>query len=205
MTGRGRWLLRWLLPVLLGLGLLTSTASAASEGTAVPAGARVGPGKAPRVVHAQKHDVSRPLRELTPVFPGARPDPRARENETGARHEVAVPSLTDDPVLQTMAAEAAMPALSTSFDLLGNVNGYVPPDTNGDVGPNDYVESVNASFAIYSKSGTLEYGPASINTLWTGFGGLCESTNRGDPIVQYDSLADRWLISQLAFGVDFGG
>ncbi len=57
---------------------------------------------------------------------------------------------------------------------------------------------VNLSFAIWDKSGNLLYGPANNNTLWFGFGGPCETTNDGDPIVLYDHLADRWLMSQFA-------
>ncbi|MEZ4771002.1 MAG: hypothetical protein R2844_21610 [Caldilineales bacterium] len=75
----------------------------------------------------------------------------------------------------------------------------LPPDTNGDVGPNHYMQWVNLSFAIYSKTGALLYGPAAGNTLWSGFGGPCQTTNNGDPIVQYDHLADRWMVSQFAF------
>ena len=30
-----------------------------------------------------------------------------------------------------------------------------------------------------------------------GFGGACETTNDGDPVVLYDQFADRWLISQF--------
>jgi len=74
----------------------------------------------------------------------------------------------------------------------------LPPDTNGDVGPNHYVQWVNNSFAIWNKSGTLLYGPAAGNTLWSGFGGACQTQNDGDPIVLYDPLADRWLMSQFA-------
>lgn len=42
------------------------------------------------------------------------------------------------------------------------------------------------------------YGPANVNTLFAGMGGVCETTNDGDPIVLYDHLADRWLVSQFA-------
>jgi hypothetical protein len=73
-----------------------------------------------------------------------------------------------------------------------------PPDTNGDVGPNHYVQTVNTDFAIYSKSGTLLYGPAPINTLWNGFGGGCQTNNDGDPTVVYDRIANRWVISQFS-------
>ena len=40
-------------------------------------------------------------------------------------------------------------------------------------------------------------GPANINTLWAGFGGACQTQNAGDPIVLYDKLANRWMISQF--------
>ncbi|MBI3659395.1 DUF11 domain-containing protein [Candidatus Acetothermia bacterium] len=92
-----------------------------------------------------------------------------------------------------------MPAPLKNFDGLNNLDGGIPPDTNGDVGPNHYVQWVNSSFAVYRKDGTLIYGPAAGNTLWQGFGGPCESRNDGDPIALYDPLADRWLMSQPAW------
>ena len=91
-----------------------------------------------------------------------------------------------------------MPSSSRNFEGTGNVNGVLPPDPNGAVGPNHYVQWVNLSFAIYNKSGTLLYGPADGNTLWSGFGGICGQSNDGDPIVLHDDLADRWFMSQLA-------
>jgi hypothetical protein len=91
-----------------------------------------------------------------------------------------------------------MPSPILNFAGVGNVNGVLPPDTNGDVGPNHYVQMINLSFAIWDKSGTLLYGPANNNTLWSGFGGPCETYNHGDPIVLYDQQAGRWLMSQFA-------
>ncbi|HLF37052.1 MAG TPA: hypothetical protein VI520_03860, partial [Anaerolineales bacterium] len=79
-----------------------------------------------------------------------------------------------------------MPDTDQNFEGLGNVNNVLPPDPNGDVGPDHYVQTVNLSFAIWDKSGQLLYGPANLNTLWQGFGGPCETTNNGDPIVLYD-------------------
>jgi len=74
----------------------------------------------------------------------------------------------------------------------------VPPDTNGDIGPNHYIQIVNITFAIFDRAGNLLLGPNFINTIWNGFGGACQTSNDGDPIVLYDQLADRWLISQFA-------
>jgi hypothetical protein len=57
---------------------------------------------------------------------------------------------------------------------------------------------VNSAFAIYDKRGQLLAGPSQINSLWSGFGGPCETQNNGDPVVRYDEMADRWLLSQFA-------
>lgn len=76
---------------------------------------------------------------------------------------------------------------------------YTPPDTNGDVGPNHYVQTVNSTYGVFNKStGARTLGPLKTSSLFAGFGGPCETTNNGDPIVIYDQLADRWLISQFA-------
>ena len=60
---------------------------------------------------------------------------------------------------------------------------------------------VNVKLDIYDKAGNLLYGPVDINTIWSGFGGACENENDGDPIVLYDDMADRWMITQFAIGV----
>jgi len=73
------------------------------------------------------------------------------------------------------------PAVVGSFDGITNVNGVLPPDPTGDVGPNHYVQMVNLSFAVYSRSGTRLYGPAATSTLWQGFGGPCETGEHSQP------------------------
>jgi hypothetical protein len=71
------------------------------------------------------------------------------------------------------------------------------PTRNGDVGPNHYIQVVNVTFQIFNKQGGTLAGPFLINSLWAGFGGPCSTQNGGDPIVNYDPLADRWLLSQI--------
>lgn len=80
---------------------------------------------------------------------------------------------------------------------IDDVLGAAPSDANGDVGLNHYVQSVNSALAIWDKSGNLLYGPVSLSTLWDGFEGEWEGSNDGDPVVVYDELADRWLVSQF--------
>src|SRR5882757_1601526 len=75
-----------------------------------------------------------------------------------------------------------------------------PPDSDGDVGPNHYVEAINVAFDIYNKSGTSLAGPITYNTLFAPLTGTpCSGQNDGDPFVFYDQVADRWVISDFAF------
>jgi hypothetical protein len=72
-----------------------------------------------------------------------------------------------------------------------------PPDPDGDVGPNHYVQVVNVQYAVYTKTGLKLAGPAQIGTLFAGFP-ITDCTGfNGDPIVLHDQQADRWLITQF--------
>src|SRR5689334_14974080 len=112
-----------------------------------------------------------------------------------------------DGAVQGKLPKPQMPTATRSFEGVGkgftgpqgtfNVQA-APPDTNGAVGPNHFVQTTNTDFAIFAKSGQVLYGPVQINTVFAGFGGPCETTNDGDPVVQYDQFADRWIISQFA-------
>ena len=83
--------------------------------------------------------------------------------------------------------------------LLGFSPSSNPPDVNGRVGSTQYVQWNNTSFAVFNKTtGALQYGPAAGNTLFQSLGGVCASHNDGDPVVSYDILAGRWILSQFA-------
>lgn len=139
-----------------------------------------------------------------PAKPGKALQPR-RPAGLGHRHNS--PS-GPDPVRQSTSTSSGTSALTaatpgTGFAGLDNVDGYIPPDTEGAVGDQYYVQWINASFAVFDKStGAMVYGPAAGNVIWSGFtggGGVCASQNDGDPIVRYDTLANRWVMSQLTY------
>jgi hypothetical protein len=111
-------------------------------------------------------------------------------------------NLLPDP-LQTLAGANFSGVLGANFDAVV-AGGSAPPDTTLAVGPSHIIVWVNSRYSIYNKTGTLLLGPVNGNTLFTGVGGVCETTNRGDPILQYDRLADRWILSQFAFNVTGG-
>ena len=82
-----------------------------------------------------------------------------------------------------------------------------PPDTNGDVGPNHYVQSVNTAFQVFDKSGNPLTPATTLNSFFAPLGNSTPcgaDQNRGDPFVFYDQLADRWVITDFAFP-DEGG
>jgi hypothetical protein len=161
-----------------------------------------------KVNHEAHHDVSPALRDLPtiqgvpthivheaeplrriPLPPGLKP-----ENEPDLAHQQTAPLV---PTLQA-------PTQNLSFEGLGNASlGFTvnsaPPDTNGAVGSTQYVQWVNSSFAVFNKStGALIAGPTAGNSLWSGFGGGCQTNNDGDPIVLYDKLANRWILTQFS-------
>jgi subtilisin-like proprotein convertase family protein len=110
-----------------------------------------------------------------------------------------------DPIIQNTALRALAPNVPSTILNFSGI-GYpgvgcncAPPDTNGSVGKTQYVQIVNEGYQVFDKaSGASVMGPTGISTVWTGFGGLCETDGQGDPIVLYDRLADRWIISQFA-------
>ena len=102
-----------------------------------------------------------------------------------------------DPVVQRVLGKIGIPAPIITFDGNSNLCGCSPPDPNGAVGPSHVVTMANLHFQIFDKSGNSLFGPAANNTLWSGFGGDCQTDNAGDPVVLYDQLADRWILTQF--------
>jgi hypothetical protein len=101
-----------------------------------------------------------------------------------------------DAAVQTTTGPLVAANTGVGFDGIGAA-GSAPPDTNIAVGPNHIVEVVNSRYQVFNKSGGSFLGPKSLGSLWTPLGGSCSTANAGDPVVQYDRLADRWVITQL--------
>ncbi|MGI9054835.1 MAG: hypothetical protein ACR2F2_03425, partial [Pyrinomonadaceae bacterium] len=119
-----------------------------------------------------------------------------RKQVAGAPHD------TDNNLANI--TDAQMPAPSVSFNGLSsndNAAAYgfrvIPPDTFGDVGLNHYVQAVNALVRVYDKQGNALTPPFKLSSIFAPLGTSCAMRNDGDPIVLYDALADRWLLSQF--------
>src|SRR5215475_11405852 len=93
-----------------------------------------------------------------------------------------------------------MPGPLLTFEGIGDTCGCQPSDSEGDVGPNHYIEAINESFKIFDKSGNTLSGPTGYNTFFAPLTGTpCNGFNDGDPYVLYDQQADRWMITDFAF------
>jgi len=151
------------------------------------------------VVSEAKHAISPPLRDI------ARPAPSSTTTEMLPRLSTrpAITSSQLDPVAQAPSGSA--PPVRVILNFQGqNSDHPVPPDTNLSVGTAQAVQIVNVTFAVYDKkTGARVLGPTLIHTIFTALGGLCGTTDGGDPVVLFDKLAGRWFVSQLAYNSSF--
>ena len=75
-----------------------------------------------------------------------------------------------------------------------------PPDTDGDVGPNHYVQTVNTGFRVFDKAGNPLTPFTTYNSFFAPLVGTpCQNQNFGDPFTFYDQVANRWVVSDFAF------
>jgi len=184
-----------------GVGIVRA-GSSVSSGSAVSAG-NTSTSFGPNVVNGQFQGESPAVSTLPilPVIPGPL---HTRDNEslqgggnTGAH----------DPVVQHRKGTGPISAPIQNFDGIclpfgppcGQASSCscLPPDTDGEVGGTQYVQAVNSDFAVYSKTGAVLRTSTPINELWANTNGECKIHNDGDPVVLYDQLARRWLISEF--------
>ena len=183
-------------------------ASAQSEApTASPSGA-TSTYDIPKVV---PYDFSGDVRDL-PQMPATPPRMRpVLKGPANMKQASGTEAPVPEPKTVTVPA-APMPAPLQNFAGMnfadactgGQCGAGWPPDTNGDVGPNHYIQAVNDAYAIYNKTGTL-LASFTENALWSGVGTTpCNGNAGGDPIVLYDTISNRWILTHLAFAFSGG-
>jgi hypothetical protein len=178
---------------------------------AVAAIAGQGPGLAPSAANEPDPTLKPSKINASPKhFKGdVRHIPKGRVRKIDRRPEPQIPndapggSQQPDAAVQTAVAAAAAPAPATSFDGLDYANwgaGW-PPDTNGDVGPNHFVQTVNTAIGIYDKASGAQLAAFTFDGLFSAAatGTPCDDSNQGDPVVLYDPIGDRWIVSDFAW------
>jgi hypothetical protein len=193
--------------LLATIGLLATTAMSPVAATAGPPAAT---GLSPTFSSAAAFDVSPALRDVGYMAPrrgiAGDPDQEPVDIRPDRGRADADKGHSPDGALQAgaRATAQAVEAPLVNFEGLSNEDNFNlfgfrvnPPDPMGDVGPNHYVEMVNLALAVYDKTGNMLVGPLPIGAVWEGFAVEDCTDPSGDPVVLYDQLVDRWILSQF--------
>lgn len=101
--------------------------------------------------------------------------------------------------IQNIMGPNVMPGTLANWEGIPHT-GVLPPDTSGQVGPNHYVQIVNhpdgSQVRIWDKAGAQLYDFL-LRDLWPN-DDPCYIDAYGDPVVLYDQMADRWLLTQFS-------
>jgi len=138
------------------------------------------PSEAERQLHeklAEMLPMPIPWEKLRPPYkPSSAPVPRP-------------PASSPQPAVPAPPPEGSFEGLNNYDNILGGIAFQAPPpDVNGDVGPNHYVEFVNLVMRVYDKNGNPLSPPFPLSAIFAsaGFSGPCATADNGDPIVLYD-------------------
>lgn len=208
--GRGPGLTAWG-ALLLVVPLLLVSVSAEGQGRSKPRRLEVGArALSPAVPTARRVDLRHmPRRPRWRRGDSIRYIPkRAYLSDKHRSHQrrVKAPTGVEDPLAglqRSFPQQRAFDEIELNQDGLG-FSGATPPDPVLDVGPSYVIQAINttsgSSFSIYEKTqGILVSGPLSMQGL-AGVNSDC-ATGAGDPVVLYDEMAGRWLLSEFS---DFG-
>jgi hypothetical protein len=148
--------------------------------------------------------------EFHPFKPEFRPERRQGEtpSEYANDYDAAIQMKTD--------VQLALGTLDDGFEGLGagfrladmsafSVDAQAP-DTSGAAGLDQYVQIVNQSLAVFRKSdGKLLLGPIESGEIWHDFKGECGNGSGVDPVVLFDRLEGRWLVTSMIRSVNDDG
>jgi hypothetical protein len=170
--------------------------------------------KAKELRMTKAHSFDGDLRDLPrhPIVKQERPEREGPERILGVLEAGGIGGAAKTKELEAAPGPVravAAPTPNVSFDGLDFANwgdGH-PPDTNGDVGPGHYIQTVNTSIGIYDKVTGAPFTRITFNDFMSAgnFGNVCDTDNFGDPVVVYDTFEDRWIITDFAFQVNGSG
>ena len=182
--GSWRWLL-WALFLAGGIAFAGLSPEASGSRDDVPyTGVRV------HVSAAAVVDVRALARRPARPEPASPPEPRERAEPPPK----ALPELP--PSMPTRTSAVPSPYVSASFlaqtdTPLAGKKTESPPDTNGAVGREKLMSTLNSNYVIQRKSDGKVLSRVSMTSFWSRLG----THHPFDPRVLYDPYSDRWLVS----------
>ena len=180
-------------PVILLIVLLIPVFSVFSQG--------VKPAKVSKAIY---HDVIGPIRDLPALtaeeLAAEQYETRIERNEELKErlYPFAATALPKGPdaIWQNEMGQNALSNREVFSVFNGQTSYSDPPDDNGTVGYDYYMQTINVKYTIYDKSGNLLAGPTNINTLFEGVPGA--NRNDGDPIVMFDEQIGRFFVAEFS-------
>ncbi len=147
-------------------------------------------------IHCTRFYISKPMRDLPDFKPGMH---IKKEAEDKMRKKTVRPksSISHAPVDYTDPIRQASQGSATGIDVpLVNFEGtddaaFDPPDPNGAVSANYYVQGINIMYTVFDKTGKIILPAKDLDSLWKG------DPDDGDVVVLYDKFADRWFLSEF--------
>lgn len=146
------------------------------------------------------------IRDVPVIIPG----PLHEKPETPENPKPETDILTDIPPegkfflnnVQETHGQRSMSNPILNVEGIDNVQGYRAADPNGDIGKDHYVQTINASFAVFDRQGNIIYGPVAYQSIFESFPGPWNEINWCDPVIVYDHMADRWAFTSMSLSSD---
>src|SRR5437868_11982496 len=133
-----------------------------------------------------------PIRPAVRVFHPKFHAPKPTTLPVGTPVRFTPEPLMRGPIRAATAPRPRSPALSASFPALLDDGTIIPPDTQGTVGPNHLMVTLNSQVLVQFRDGSAAKPPVLLTAFWQAAGGVRDTT---DPRVVFDPYNNRWIVS----------
>ncbi|HTC95424.1 MAG TPA: hypothetical protein VK699_18400 [Terriglobales bacterium] len=90
--------------------------------------------------------------------------------------------------------QAQSPSTALSFQAAPDNNMFIPPDTNGAVGPNHLMVTLNGTVKIQNRAGGL-ISQVTLHSFWASVVTCTTNPCESDPKIVYDPYGARWIFA----------
>jgi hypothetical protein len=185
--------------VLVVLAALGAPSFAASSGgdQVTYSGVRAHVSRAGAIDFAQLARLERLKKSFAgPLVPALMPEPQEKAEPN---NRITLPSPFQAPLSPSTATSSApSPSPAASFLAQTDAPGggglsFIPPDTQGAVGPDKLMVALNSNYVIQQKSSGAVLGTIPMTTFW----GATGAAQPFDPKVVYDPYNGRWIVAAV--------